>query len=93
MGEAAFHELRSKALAAALAGLEPRPRGRPRKEEATEPPRIRELEQENQDLKIDLRAAQIREEIALMMPHLLKGDRGKKKAKSPKGGKRKRKNR
>jgi len=72
IGETAFHELRARAIAGALSTLEPGARGRPRRGETEETPRIRALEQENQDLKIDLRAAQIREEIALVMPHLLK---------------------
>ena len=72
--EATFHKLRKQALEAALACLAPAPRGLPRREQGLPPPHIRELEQEIQDLKIDLRAAQIREEIALLMPHLLKGE-------------------
>ena len=88
IGESAFHELRAKAIFGALSTLEPGPRGRPKREEAEETPRIRELEQENQDLKIDLRAAQIREEIALAMPHLLERKGKKKATTAPKGRKR-----
>jgi transposase-like protein len=69
--EAAFHKMRDKALAGAMAGLEPGTPGRPRHEDPPEAALIRKLEKENLDLKIDLRASQIREEIAVMMPHLL----------------------
>jgi transposase-like protein len=94
MGEAAFHELRSRALAAALISLEPKPRGRPPRETAEEASRIGELEEENQHLKIDLRAAQIREEM-LMMPHLLKKKDAAPatEAKPPQGRKRRKKKR
>ena len=89
VGETAFHELRAQAIAGALSSLEPKLRGRPRRGESEETPRIRGLELENQELKIDLRAAQIREEIALMMPHLL--NRKKKETTTPKGRKRRKK--
>jgi transposase-like protein len=71
MGEAAFHKMRDKALAGAMAGLEPGARGRPRLAAPPEAVRLREMEKEIIDLKVDLQAAQIREEIAVMMPHLL----------------------
>lgn len=72
VGETQLGRLRERALQGALAALEPRPVGRPPKEPDPEAERIAELEAEVQDLKLDLRAAQIREEIALVMPHLRK---------------------
>ena len=78
ISEAAFHNLRQQALAAAVEGLAPRPAGRPRKDGDPEQRRIRELEEQVFVLKKDLQAARIREEIAIAMPHLLKprGDKG-----------------
>jgi len=70
--EAAFHNLRAKVLQRALEGVEPGPMGRPPKEESPEDARVAALEREAVDLRRQLKAAQIREEIALTMPHLLK---------------------
>jgi hypothetical protein len=69
LSERRFHALRVLALQAALGGLEPRPSGRPAQQPA-------EGEQEEvlratiRDLQLDLRAARVREEIALTMPDL-----------------------
>lgn len=71
IGEAAFHKLRDKVLEGALKSLEPHPSGRPRRQRSEADSRVAELEAENQELKVELRAAQIREEIAITMPHLL----------------------
>jgi hypothetical protein len=68
--EAAFHELRKQAMAAAVEGLCPRPAGRPRKDADPEQRRIQELEAQVFHLKKDLHAAQIRQELAISMPHL-----------------------
>lgn len=74
--EARFHALRRQWLEHGLADLAPRPAGRPRR---AVPPadaeRLEELEQENASLRMELWAAEIREELALTMPHLLR-DRG-----------------
>ena len=69
IGPARLHELRAEVLQAALDRLEPRPSGRPRPEPAGD---VAALEEEIRELRIDLKAAQVREEIALAMPHLLK---------------------
>jgi len=86
--ETHFHRIRHRALAGALSALEPGTPGRPRTvpDEAAE--RIAELEDELADTKIDLRAAQIREEIAVLMPHLLQPKRP---SKRPRKKKRRRK--
>jgi hypothetical protein len=68
---ARFHVLREEAFAAALEALSPGAPGRPRKEVPPEAARIADLERELRELKIDLRAAETRTEIALTMPHLL----------------------
>jgi hypothetical protein len=71
IGEARFHELRTEVLQAALAQLEPGSPGRPRQETPESAARVAALEAQLLDLRIDLKAAQVREEIALAMPHLL----------------------
>jgi len=70
IGEAAFHKLRQQALTAAVEGLAPRPIGRPRKDSDPEQQRLRHLQEQVFQLKMDLQAARIREEIAIAMPHL-----------------------
>jgi hypothetical protein len=73
MCEAAFHKLRTRHLKEAVQGLEPRRPGRKPSETSAEEARIQELEGEVARLKLGLRAAQIREQLALTMPHVLKG--------------------
>jgi hypothetical protein len=82
--EAAFHELRKRALKAAVDGLCPRPAGRPRKDADPEQRRIHELEAEVFGLKKDLHAAQIQREIAISMPHLLQRRQARQAARSAK---------
>ena len=72
IGESRFHELRNELLQHAVAALEPRARGRP--PTARGNPCVAQLQQQVQALKIDLQAAQIREELALMLPHVLHPD-------------------
>ena len=72
LSEARFHELRSAWLQAACGALEPKAAGRP----GPQPPdeqelKIQNLERQITELKIDLRATQIREELALLMPEVL----------------------
>jgi hypothetical protein len=76
IGEAQFHRLRQRMMAGALASLEPGAPGRPAgaAEEADE--RVAEMQEEIRQLKIELRASQIREEVALLMPHLVKVPEG-----------------
>jgi len=75
MGRAGFHKLRRQFLAQAASLLEPRPRGRQRRQPTAADDQIAELQREIVRLKLDLKAQQIREEIALAMPHLLKNKR------------------
>ncbi len=80
IGEAMFHRIRAEAMAAALQALEPKPMGRPRTATTAESSAVAALEQQNQHLKIALRAAEVRAEIAQSMPHLLgRKGRGEKK--------------
>jgi transposase-like protein len=66
-----LHELRQEALRAAAAGLEPKQVGRPRKPAPREDSQVEQLEQEIRHLRLELRFAQAREEIAMTMPHVL----------------------
>lgn len=80
VGEARFHELRQQALAAALAGLEPRPAGRPAA--AAETPSATEvaaLRAQVAELEVAVRAAQTREEIALVLPRAAEAPAGEEK--------------
>lgn len=72
ISEARFFEMRAEALKAAAAGLEPRPAGRPPKPIVANDPAVTALEAEVRELKIELAASHVREEIAVAMPHLLK---------------------
>jgi len=72
LGSTRFHQVRRQALQETLEALEPRPRGRPAARPGPQDERIAELEQQVQFLMMDLRAAQIREELALALPHLVR---------------------
>ena len=72
LSEARFHELRQQWIQDACAALEPKPLGRPKETTFEEEVEMLRLHRENQNLKMHLRAAQIREEIAIAMPHVLK---------------------
>jgi hypothetical protein len=72
IGEARYHELEWTALQGAVDSLEPKPAGRPVTATSPSDPKLAAVEEEVKELRIGLRAAQIREEIAVVMPHLLK---------------------
>lgn len=71
LSEARFHELRQEWMQAACTALEPKPMGRPKEMTFEEEVELLRLHRENRSLEKHLRAAQIREEIAVAMPHLL----------------------
>jgi transposase-like protein len=71
IGEARFHELRKEFLAGALGLLERQTAGR-KVSSADVPPELARLRDENGRLHLELEAAQIRAEIAAVMPHVLK---------------------
>jgi len=73
IGESRFHELRTQILQHTLEELEPKPLGRPAASQ--DDARLLHLQQDIQSLKIDLRAAQIREELAMVLPHVLHPDK------------------
>jgi hypothetical protein len=74
-----FHALRTEFLRWALPMLEPRPVGRPGREQIDD--RTAGLQAEIEALRVELRATQIREELALTMPHLLRRKARSKKTK------------
>jgi hypothetical protein len=82
ISQARFFELRATMLEAALHSLEPKPAGRPVHPIDPASQHIEQLEQQILDLRVHLHAAQLREEIALAMPHLAKRQRSKSKKKS-----------
>jgi len=68
--ETMFHKLRAVVLQTALDRLEPRPLGRPRQTPSPLDVRLTELEGENLRLTIDLKAAEVRRELAERLPGL-----------------------
>jgi transposase len=70
VSEAMFHKLRSRWMQEALGSLEPKPQGRPPKKKSPEEAHSEELEGRVKELEIELRAAEVREEIAAALPHL-----------------------
>jgi transposase-like protein len=72
VGETALRELRGQMLQAMVQELEPRARGRPKQEARPSAQDLAALQAENRQLQMQLRGLQIRDEIAVAMPHLLK---------------------
>ena len=66
--EARFHQLRTEVLEAALQRLEPRPAGRPAHRNAATADQVRALQEELAAKDVELRAAQVRAEVALALP-------------------------
>jgi transposase len=71
IGEAFFNRLRKRFLNGGVPALEDRPAGRRPRKPSAEEERIHKLEADLQQTRLDLHAAQLREEIALIMPHLV----------------------
>ena len=70
MGKSGFHNLRNEFLEMAVADLEPKMAGRPRKEILPEQERVRHLEAEVRRLRAELDVSHVKEELMLSMPHL-----------------------
>jgi hypothetical protein len=70
LGYTRFHQLRETALQAALRALEPRPPGRPSRQASCETEEVRLLQQRVAELTQALQVAEIREELALVLPRL-----------------------
>lgn len=75
VSEPHFHRLRERALTGAAEALEPRPAAMSEAESA----RVTELEEKVSEMQLELRASQLREQIAVLMPHLLLPTGGAKK--------------
>jgi hypothetical protein len=82
VSEPRFFQLRDRFLMEGITGLEPRLGGRPRKEPPEDAP-MKALEARIARLELELKAAHLREEIALVLPRLSRGAEPLKK----KGGK------
>ncbi len=94
LGRSRFCLLRQEMLQAALESLEPKARGRPPLQTTPQEQQIAALQEQVQALKIDLKAAQIREELALLMPHVLQRKRHKvRRKKNASGGRSRRRRR
>jgi hypothetical protein len=72
VGRSRFYELRDQALWGALWALHPERRGPKPREIDERDERIASLEGEIDSLRVQLVAARVRTEVALVMPHLLR---------------------
>ena len=72
ISEPRFHQLRTQALEAGLASLEPRPAGRPALTVTADQEQVRQLQHQVADLEVHLHAAQVRTEVALALPQVVK---------------------
>jgi transposase len=79
VGEAFFNRLRRRFLTGGVPALEDRPAGRRQRVVSAEAQQLRKLEDELQQTRLELQAAQLREEIALTMPYLLQKPKGSRK--------------
>jgi transposase-like protein len=76
ISETRFHVIRQEALLGAATALEPGNPGRPPTQKLITSDELDRLRRDVVDLKAAMAASEIREEIAVLMPHLLR--RGKK---------------
>jgi hypothetical protein len=73
VSEAHFHRLRERALQGAAAALESKPVGRPHSEPpSAEATTVTELQEQVRELELQLMASHVREELALVMPQVLR---------------------
>ena len=70
--ESMFHRVRSEVLQTAIDRLEPRPLGRPQQQQLPQDLHVVELEEENLRLQMELKAADVRCELAVKLPRLAK---------------------
>lgn len=71
MKEAMFHRLRTRVLQAGLSDLEPRPRGRPRHLLSPAEHENQRLAEEVTDLQQQLEIADVKRDLASILPHLM----------------------
>jgi transposase InsO family protein len=72
LGEARLHRLRERVLEAGIEVLEPRRRGRPKKVNEVDEAELRRLREENASLRRELKAAEVRLELAAVIPKVVK---------------------
>lgn len=72
VGEARFYQLRDRFMAEGVAGLEPGLGGRPRKA-PPEDAEVKALQARIERLELELKAAHLREQIALVLPRVARG--------------------
>jgi hypothetical protein len=75
--ETRFHQLRDRALQGALDAIAARPTGRPSGPAMVDAECVRELEQALAEKELELQAAQIREEVALILPQRVEEKKGR----------------
>ena len=80
--ETRFHQLREQALQGALDGIARRPAGRPCRHATPEAAQIAELERALAEKDLELQEAQVRAEVALIVPQRVKVE-SKKKGRRP----------
>ena len=71
IGEAMFHRLRAGVLQAGLAHLEPRPLGRPPRGVSPEQEELSDMQRRLNDLESELHLAEVRGQIAQVLPHVM----------------------
>ena len=81
INRSAFNKLRQQFIADAAQLLEPKKPGRKKKVPTDEDLELKQLRSEVGELKFQLRAQQVREEIGLLMPHVVRKTEDVKKSK------------
>jgi len=71
ISEQRFYQLRTELLQAAIDCLEPKPTGRPSHNDVSKDADVTTLQARVAELETELRAAQLRQEIAAAMPHVV----------------------
>ena len=89
VSESRFHELKATAIASAAMGLEPAPRGRPRKAEDSAQGEVEALKVRVKELEHELIFSKTRTVLAAAFPHLIR-DPNELKKKNPRDERRKR---
>src|SRR5262249_40950607 len=71
VGPARFHQLQKQLMRSSVAGVEPRPAGRPRKLVTPEQAQLAALERARQAMQVELGMAETRAGLALVLPRVL----------------------
>ena len=91
ISETRFYQLREDVLMAGAMSLEPKPRGRPKKENQTPESEVDQLRKENEELREELVFARARIVLTTAFPHLIKEPEAQKKTDPRKERRKKRK--